>query len=370
MQILMKDILRAKLLANRTNRVFRASISMFFYASVGTLIAGFVYLLCGLSLLSVFIIISALTFLAALVIYLKGLYKTGIIVALLAVSITSVAGDIILGINCGAHYFLLAGVMLFISADKTTMIFRYVSGAACFVEFGLICVFLTGAEPITHLPSLTISIIDKINLLTSFGAIGFALHQYVNAVIDKELMQKEKSLRLMDQANSDQLTGLPNRRFTYRQLEYLAARSQSRNEEFVIGLADIDNFKSINDTYGHLCGDEVLVQAGAAMRSTLRKSDIVGRWGGEEFLIILPNTGLDEGFNIIERLRKTIEETSFVIEGQSLSITITIGMTLYRGNTKLREQIRETDRLLYVGKCKGKNCTTMPLDDDITQTSA
>jgi diguanylate cyclase (GGDEF)-like protein len=358
----MKDYFRAKLLANRTNRVFRASISIFFYASVGTILAGLVYLLCGLTFLSLFVIFSGLIFMAALFIYIKGYYKSGIVVALVAVSTISVAGDAILGVGCGAHYFLMAGVMLFISVDKTTVIFRYVSGIACFVEFILICIFLTGTPPVTSLPSITVSIIDKINLLTAFGAIGFTLHHYVNAIIDKETIQKEQSLRLIDQANSDQLTGLPNRRFTYRQLEFLAVKSKTRNQEFVIGMADIDNFKRFNDTYGHLCGDEVLVQAGTVMKNTMRKSDIIGRWGGEEFLIILPNTGLDEGFLIIERLRTVIEESSFIIEGKKMSITMTIGVSVFKENALLEDVIRQTDMLLYNGKSKGKNCTVASLD--------
>jgi diguanylate cyclase (GGDEF)-like protein len=309
----------------------------------------------------VFIFFSGMLFFVALLIYMNGFYKTGVAVALLAVSIISVAGDTILGIDCGAHYFLIAGVMLFISADKTTMGFRFISGSACFAEFILICVFLTGAEPVTYLPHVAVTVIDKINLITAFGAIGFALHNYVNAVVDKEFVQKEQSMRLFDQANSDQLTGLPNRRFTYRQLEFLAAKSKARNEEFVIGLADIDDFKYLNDTYGHPCGDEVLVQTGMVMKNTLRKNDVVGRWGGEEFLIILPDTCLEEGLTIIERLRMAIAETTFMVEGKELFITMTIGVSVFRKDALLGDLIRETDRLLYDGKNNGKNRTTVKL---------
>lgn len=351
-----KEFFRNKFLANRTNRVYRASVSMFSYAGAGTIIAALVYFLCGLRFLSAFVVLGGLIFFSALFIYIRGFYKAGVLIALLAVSLITVAGDTILGVECGVHYFLLAGVILFISADKTTVVFRYICCFVCFLEFILICVFLVGAEPVTVLPSVSVYIIDKINLLTAFGAIGFAVHNYVNAVLDKEIIQKGHSLRLLDQANSDPLTGLPNRRFTYRQLELFAAKALTRNNEIVIGLADIDDFKCLNDTYGHLCGDEVLVQAGTIMKSTLRVSDIVGRWGGEEFLVILPNTGYEEGIMILERLRKSIEDTEFIIEGQKLSVTMTIGVSVYKKNARINDLIHDADKLLYKGKSKGKNC--------------
>lgn len=351
-----KTYFRKKLLSNRVNRVFRASISMFFYAGTGTILAAVVYFFIGAKLLSIFIMIGGVTFFAALFIYMSGKYKAGIIVSLVAVSIITVAGDIILGIESGAHYFILAGVMLYISADKTTLSFRYISVFACIIEFILICVFLIGTEPVIALSPITISVIDKINLLTAFGAIGFAVHIYVIAVIDQEIIQKEYSLRLLDQANSDQLTGLPNRRFTYKQLEFHAARSKTRGAEFVIGLADIDDFKHLNDTFGHVCGDEVLIQAGVIMKNTLRNSDIVGRWGGEEFLIILPNTGHDEGSIIIERLRQAISEAIFFIDGNKISVTMTIGVSVFTKTSVLKDLIREADTRLYKGKNLGKNC--------------
>jgi diguanylate cyclase (GGDEF)-like protein len=344
-----------KYLVNRKQRVFRASVSMFFYAAAGTILAAAVYYLSGVEMLSAFVLFAGIVFFAALVVYFKGFYKAGIIVALIAVSIISVSGDVFMGIGCGAHYFLLAGVMLFVSVDKSTVLFRFIAGAACFVEFVLVCVFLTGAQPLTPVPPIAVTIIDKINLIVAFGAIGFTLHNYVIAVVNQEITHREYSLKLLDQANSDQLTGLPNRRFTYRQLELLATKPYHRDAGFVIGLADIDDFKHLNDTYGHLCGDDVLIQAGALMRNSLRKNDIVGRWGGEEFLIVMPGTGLDEGLTILERLRAALETATFFVDGHKVSINITIGVSAFKKTAMIKDLIREADENLYRGKNQGKN---------------
>ena len=352
----LRNFFRKKLLANHMNKVYRASVSMIFYAATGTILTAMVYFFFGLKLLSAFIAFGGLTFFTALVVYMKNYYKTGIVIALIAVTIISVAGDIIIGIECSAHYFLLAGVMLFVTVDRTTTVFRYICGAACFFVFVMICVLLIGAQPVTVLSPVAIAVIDKINIVIAFMAIGVSLYNYVSAVDDQETVHKDFNLKLLGQANSDPLTGLPNRRFTYKQLEFLAAKANSRNTEFVVGLADIDDFKHLNDTYGHLCGDEVLVQAGVIMKNAMRKSDIVGRWGGEEFLIILPNTGLEEGLVIIERLRNALEQETFLVDGQKITITMTIGVSVFSKTCALKELIRIADARLYKGKSLGKNC--------------
>ena len=344
-----KEFFRKNKLATFKNKSYRSSIALYLYAAVGTFIASFVYLAMGVALLSGFIALSGFVFVIGIFTYRKGFLKTTVGLSLIGVSIITIAGDIILGIGCGAHYFLLGSVMLYVSTERKTVAFRYTCGAFCLLEYVLITVFLTGATPAAPLSPETVSIIDKVNLLIAFGSIGFAMHSYASAVEENETL-------IANQANSDLLTGLPNRRFTYKQLESLALKTGSCGAGFVIALADIDDFKRLNDTYGHLAGDEVLVQAGKIMKNALRKNDIIGRWGGEEFLIILPDTSLSDGLDIIDRLRAALENSSFCFNGNNITVTITIGVSSFKKNIVLKELIRKADDCLYKGKTLGKNC--------------
>jgi len=353
---LLLDFFQGKLKENKTDKNFRASISIYVYGSIGTMIAAAVYFFAGIRLLSAFIALAGLIFIAGVFIFLHGYKKTTIVLDLIGVSIVTLAGDIFLGINSGAHYFLLASIILYISADKENPVFRYITSFVCFMEFVAVCVFLNGAQPVVALPSTIVMAIDKINLLIAFGAIGFTMHNYSNAAEEKETIHREYNLKLLHMANSDQLTGLPNRRSTYQELDLLAKKYQSASTGFVVGLADIDNFKHINDTYGHLCGDEVLIEAGVVMKNYLRKMDFVGRWGGEEFLIILPDTNLDDGIEIMNRLKKSFEDTLFSCGSQQINITITIGVSAFSNISSITELLQRADDHLYKGKSIGKNC--------------
>lgn len=132
----------------------------------------------------------------------------------------------------------------------------------------------------------------------------YTRHRYTNRLQD---MYNE----MMEVARTDDLTGLPNRRYMNESLSYEAHRSHRNNTKFSVILCDIDHFKQINDNYGHDCGDFVLKTVAELIRKTLRNQDIVARWGGEEFLILLPDTMAEGAALIAERLRRMINTHRF-----------------------------------------------------------
>ena len=166
-------------------------------------------------------------------------------------------------------------------------------------------------------------------------------------------------------ALTDQLTGLPNRREMMNTLGTNIAtlkRSIKRKKKpndfigFSLALCDIDYFKSVNDTYGHNCGDDVLIAVAEALSSTLRSKDKVARWGGEEFLIIFPETDSEGAAIIAERLRENISKLNFTYEDISFQVTITIGVsTCISEHMDLDAYIHEADIALYDGKENGRN---------------
>lgn len=151
-------------------------------------------------------------------------------------------------------------------------------------------------------------------------------------------------------ARTDALTALPNR----RALAGWSASSDDSGSDLVV-VGDIDHFKALNDQHGHEYGDRVLVELASLMRESLRPSDQIARWGGEEFCIILKGADLTTGPEAVERLRKRIESHDFVFNGVSASITMTFGVVAVQPDEPLEESIRRADVLLYEGKQGGRN---------------
>ncbi len=157
------------------------------------------------------------------------------------------------------------------------------------------------------------------------------------------------------------LTGVGNRR--YAQVTLQNAFEELRRYGWGFGLLfiDIDRFKDINDTYGHPVGDEVLRMTACALRASLRSFDFVGRWGGEEFLVILPNTTDDMLARIAERCRTLIQESSFQSEGREIRVTVSIGAVIADPDETADDCVERADKLMYQSKANGRNRVTLEL---------
>lgn len=168
--------------------------------------------------------------------------------------------------------------------------------------------------------------------------------------------------RIEAQATLDSLTGLPNR----RGFDLLAAQAMQEAlrepKPLTALLLDLDHFKRLNDTYGHLAGDLVLAGFARDLQSCLRQSDIVCRWGGEEFIVLLKDTDTSNGLKIAEKIRHRIEEQRYLYEGQALQITVSIGLTTLQPDDTLHGLLARADHAMYRAKQTGRNrtCSEMP----------
>jgi len=156
----------------------------------------------------------------------------------------------------------------------------------------------------------------------------------------------------------DPLTEVGNRR--YAQLALSNAFEEMRRYQWEFGLlfADIDEFKALNDTYGHQVGDQILRMVAHALRSSLRSVDFVGRWGGEEFLVVLPNI-TDEILEMVgERCRVQVEQSVYQHDGKPLTVTVSLGAVIGLADETPEACVDRADRLLYVSKQNGKNRIT------------
>ncbi len=165
--------------------------------------------------------------------------------------------------------------------------------------------------------------------------------------------KKELEKKLIEASITDYLTGLYNRRFLDQILQREKALADRYGIPFSIILLDLDNFKVINDIYGHQTGDQVLIKMAELLKKNLRATDIIGRWGGEEFLIILPNLDIKEALKVAEKLRNLICQLKVPpVEGISASF----GVSQYNRVEPYEELIKRADLALYKAKAEGKNC--------------
>lgn len=169
----------------------------------------------------------------------------------------------------------------------------------------------------------------------------------------RELLTISRELDLL--SRRDELTGLANRRDMIERLNNELSRFERNEKGFSVLAADIDHFKMVNDQHGHECGDIVLRQVATDLVQNTQKRDCVSRWGGEEFLILLPETSGAKGARIAERLRRSIEQLDIHCNNQTVQVTVSIGVAEFAVGMNLNEMINKADTLLYEAKLSGRN---------------
>jgi diguanylate cyclase (GGDEF)-like protein len=169
--------------------------------------------------------------------------------------------------------------------------------------------------------------------------------------------------RLESDVALDPLTGCYNRREFDRLIEHLIAGAQRHDHPMSLIMFDIDHFKLVNDTFGHPAGDAVLTQMAATVRDTIRKGDYLIRYGGEEFIVMLPDTDLKRAMELANRLRRIFESKDLILpEGRTIRKTASFGVVSLRKNWDAKKFVKEADRLLYQSKALGRNMVMPRLD--------
>lgn len=158
-------------------------------------------------------------------------------------------------------------------------------------------------------------------------------------------------------ATTDGLTGVLNRRYFFERSEIELQRAIRYGHPLSMLIFDIDHFKEVNDRFGHQAGDAVIRQLADMTVNTIRSTDLLGRYGGEEFILLLPEAGFESAWKVAERLRKKVESHVFNFDGNAISITISVGISsLESPDTDLEALISRADRSLYAAKDAGRNC--------------
>ena len=214
---------------------------------------------------------------------------------------------------------------------------------------------------------------DEIGLLTgAFNDMMRKLRDYQSEIEATNLDLQERNAELQAAKETfeqlsitDGLTKLHNHRFFQDHMTREIKRVKRSEEPRSMRLLEIDDFKRLNDRAGHAAGDELLMGIARIMGEIVRESDLLARYGGEEFVVLMPNTDMMGAYQLAEKIRTAIAETSFILDDslRPSRITVSIGVARYDGNRKTFFQ--QADRALYRGKARGKNCVVMDDDESV-----
>jgi diguanylate cyclase (GGDEF)-like protein len=253
-----------------------------------------------------------------------------------------------IGWQAGFQYYLLGAIPFSLCNNR-------LDGKAIIVISSCLCLTFISLDVLNHEnqqnPSLSehlLRAINFINIAISFSAV--ALISFYFRLASMNLEQELEKL-----ANTDPLTGLLNRRSMQELLETQRSLSSRSGLNFTIIFVDIDHFKGFNDTFGHSCGDYVLCEVASFMKNHLRLGDAIARWGGEEFLIMLPDTSIKGARTIAEKIRLGVAEKHFHLAGNDFSVTLTLGLSQHEHQTTIDESLKRADEALYQGKLAGRN---------------
>lgn len=255
----------------------------------------------------------------------------------------------VLGADAGFQYYLLATIPpSFARVDRPL--------ASKLVQTGLIIVFflvcdswlLRYAVPLYPYSEPVLAMLRHVNTVGS--CVMLAAGAYVQALVIKE---SGDALRRL--AGTDALTGLLNRRSFAEIAERELARCRRHGRPLALALGDIDFFKRINDCHGHAGGDQVLQTIARLFSATLRDYDCVARWGGEEFIVLLPDTDLARALGIAERLRASVAASAPSFAGETIALSMTLGVAQVAGDEDWPAVVARADAALYRGKSGGRN---------------
>jgi len=302
----------------------------------------------GVLELAIFNVFSAILWVLGYFLNRAGHHVQAIVICAIESVTHALLATYFLGWESGFHYYFLSVVLfIFINHHQKTPII-IVEGLLLFIGYVWFYFYTHQPDFVITIPVYVLEGLHSMNIAVNFLAFGILGYFFRVASI-----RAEQQMELL--ATTDTLTKLFNRRKMLELIDQEVVRFQRDKKNFLLVITDIDHFKQFNDNYGHDCGDYVLQQVSLLMKHSLRQQDVVARWGGEEFLIMLPETEMEGGIQAIEKLRETLANTSYEYKGNQFSVTMTFGVTIYDGSCDVDTCIKHADEVLYAGKRGGRN---------------
>ncbi|MBU0589402.1 MAG: GGDEF domain-containing protein [Gammaproteobacteria bacterium] len=255
-------------------------------------------------------------------------------------------GTLMTGWESGFHYLLLMFIPAVVLTNSRTRARLFVAALLLFlVSLDFLARQLGPLAPLAAPALIALKWLNISIFVIMFSALASYFRHRINL--------SEKHLQAL--AMEDALTGLYNRRHFQQVAEQELSRSRRTGSQLALLIFDIDWFKKINDTHGHEGGDQVLISVGRMLKFEARHIDTLARWGGEEFVLLMPNADLKEAMVVAQRLRQKVEDTPVACHTGEVSCTVSGGLTLIQAHEPLNQAFARADRALYRSKREGRN---------------
>lgn len=345
------------------SRYFVASQQVFLAGLVMHVVFLWLFIWLGITELFLFNFVSIAVFSLSLQRNLKGKHNQALWPAYMEANIHALLAVFLLGWDSGFFYYLLAiGPMLFFNT-LLTLSRKLLLASLPVVLMASLFLYMLEHPALYDLPRAQLNGMYIGNMLATFGLLAYLAHFFAQGADESEARLRTLKTKFEELAIRDPLTQLLNRRAITQEIDTEISRFSRLATPFVIAIGDIDGFKSYNDRFGHRCGDLILQHLASMMPKHTRAYDRISRWGGEEFLIVLPNCRLHDAYRVVEGLRKNISARKFIYENMEIDITLTFGLCEYRKGMSAEYCINRADKALYRGKHTGKNrVMTDPVD--------
>ncbi len=263
------------------------------------------------------------------------------------------------GAHRGAVMTLSTLIMVFAMFSLRPGQLRALAGFA-FVLLAAVMVWKGATDPDRYPPIVEAAHLVSTGIVLAFVSVLAGRMGTMRLRLKRQKLDLQQALeRISELATRDELTGLVNRRHMTALVQAERARQRRAGSAMAIALIDIDLFKRINDSHGHRAGDSVLKTFADTARQALRTTDVLARWGGEEFLLMLPATSPEQALHSIERLREAVAGARFDAAAAGLSVTFSAGLSACEGEGPIETCIEHADQAMYRAKTRGRNCTVL-----------
>ncbi|HKI58196.1 MAG TPA: GGDEF domain-containing protein [Trueperaceae bacterium] len=284
----------------------------------------------------------------------RGTANVALAVICIDIAVASALGAVYLGEASGFLYYMMVPLVLIglhPGRSPTRWAWMGLLGTL-YIGFELLWPALGG---LAGVPAGTVHVVHVFNVLVVSVAVVVMALLSAYSVARAEHAQRS-AMRVMEGiALRDGLTDLLNRRAVEEELARENSRSQRSARFYCVVMGDVDRFKAVNDRYGHAAGDAVLRAVAGLLRGSMRDHDVVSRWGGEEFVLVLPETSLAGGLRTAEKLRASVEDLAIDAEGETLHVTMTFGVAEGDGESPPSQVVEAADAAMYRGKGEGRN---------------
>lgn len=347
--------------STKTDRVIK---TYYFFSLIGIIISFVrmpIFLVLNQNILLIWSLFSLGFYIASPRIIKNKKLSTFILISHIEVTIYVALTIMLLGWNFNTHFAILVLLASSYSSPFKSERLRDLIPLFEFIILTILFIFyynkkdISASYDINSLRYIIYHLSAYLNLFFSMLIVFVTIKVSRISEVSRKVEMQVKNQDLEKQVMYDTLTGLLTRNAFLEELKKAEQEFKSDNQNFVIVFGDIDNFKNINDTYGHDFGDTVLETVANSIRNSLRQEDHVSRWGGEEFLFLLNKLSLNEAVVRADRVRKTIEALEISHRDEKIPITITFGLAESTRNMDLEELINKADEMMYEGKFKGKN---------------